>query len=418
MSAALAPTAAVRRHAAAFVMVTVVIDAMGVGIILPVMPGLIAELTALPVGAAARWGGYLTFAYALMQFAFGTVVGNLSDRFGRRPVLLASLTMLTVDYLIMALAPTIWILLLGRTLAGIFAATHSTAQAYIADVTPPEKRAAGFGLIGAGFGIGFVLGPLIGGLAGEFGTRVPFLAAAGLAFLNVAYGLLVLPESLPRDRRRPFSFVRANPLGTMRQLGRLPTVGWLIAAYFLFETAHWVYPAVWAFYAAEAFGWSSADIGVSLALVGVGFAVVQGWLIRLVLPRLGVARTAGAGLAVNVVALCAIAFATQSWMVYAIIPVVALGAIVSPALTALMSNAVPDDAQGELQGALTSVLAVTMIASPVLMTQLFAAFTAPGAVPHFPGAPFFAAALLIAAAFVPFRIGLARIPAATGEARA
>ncbi|MGI9524804.1 MAG: TCR/Tet family MFS transporter [Hyphomicrobiaceae bacterium] len=393
-------------HATFFVFVTVCFDAIGFGIIIPVLPDLIGELADLGLGGAALWGGWLSFSYALMQFAFGPVVGNLSDRFGRRPILLASLVVLTIDYLIMAMAPNLFTLFVGRTIAGIAAATYSTCNAYVADVSSPEDRAKNFGLLGAGFGLGFILGPLIGGGAAEFGTRAPFYAAAVVAFVNFCYGLLVLPESLPRERRRTFKWRRANPLGAIRQIRKIPMVSWFVVTYFLFDVAHFVYPVIWAYYTKEAFGWSSSEVGLSLAIVGVGFVVVQGWLIRIILPRVGNVRTTIAGILINIVGFIGLAFATQGWMIYALMPVVALGAIVSPALTAIMSNRVPDDSQGELQGTITSVTAVTLVVSPILMTQLFGLFAGPDAPIYLPGAPFIAAAVITAMALLPFMTGL------------
>ncbi len=396
------------RHAAFFVFVTVLIDAMGIGIIIPVTPDLLKELSNLPLSEAALWGGYLSFVYALMQFVFGPTIGNLSDRFGRRPILLISLASLGINYLIMGLAPTLGILFLGRILTGIAGATHSTAHAYIADVSPPSQRAKNFGLIGAGFGLGFVIGPLIGGLVGELGTREPFFAAAGLTFLNFAYGMFVLPESLSPANRREFSWKRANPLGVTKQISKFPMVAWFFVSVFLFDIAHFVYPAIWSFYTKEAFSWSNAEIGVSLAIVGVGFAVVQGWLIRIALPLFGEAKTTAIGFLLNIAGLIGLAFVDEGWMVYALMPITALGAVVTPALTGLMSNAIPDDAQGELQGALTSIAGITLIISPVLMTQLFGFFTRQDASPYFPGAPFLAAAILTTLALIPFYMGLKR----------
>ena len=397
------------RRAAAFVVVTVLIDAMGIGIIMPVMPDLIRELTDLPLGAAALWGGYLSFVYALMQFAFGPTLGNLSDRFGRRPVLLLSLFALAVDYLIMGFAPTLWLLFAGRALAGVAGATYSTANAYMADVSPPDRRAQNFGLIGAGFGVGFVAGPLIGGLAGELGTRAPFFVAAALAMINFAYGALVLPETLAPENRRRFDWRRANPLGAARQIAGMPTIAWFFVAMFLFNLAHFAYPAVWSFYTKEAFAWSNAQIGLSIAIVGISFAVVQGWLIRLILPRLGEVGTAFWGFVLSIAGLVLFGLATEGWMVYAIIPFTGLGALITPAMTALMSRRVPANAQGELQGALSGVLGVTLIISPVLMTQTFGYFTSAGAPVYLPGAPFLAAAALMALALVPFSMGVQRI---------
>ena len=397
------------QRAAAFVFVTVLIDAMGIGIILPVMPDLIRELTDLPLSAAALWGGYLSFVYALMQFAFGPTLGNLSDRFGRRPVLLVSLFTLAVDYLIMGFAPTLWLLFAGRALAGIAGATYSTANAYMADISPPDRRAENFGLIGAGFGVGFVAGPLIGGLAGELGTRAPFFIAAALAMVNFAYGALVLPETLAKENRRAFDWRRANPLGAARQIAAMPMVAWFFLAIFLFDLAHYAYPAIWSFYTKEAFAWSNAQIGLSLAIVGISFAVAQGWLIRIVIPRLGEAGTAFWGFVVSIAGLVCFGLATQGWLIYAVIPFTGLGALITPAMTALMSRRVASNAQGELQGALAGVLGVTLIISPVLMTQIFGYFTSTSAPVYLPGAPFLGAAALMALALVPFSIGVRRI---------
>ena len=397
------------QRATVFVFVTVLIDAMGIGIILPVMPDLIRELTDLTLGGAALWGGYLSFIYALMQFAAGPTLGNLSDRFGRRPVLLLSLFALAVDYLIMGFAPALWLLFVGRALAGIAGATYATANAFIADISPPHQRAQNFGLLGAGFGVGLVAGPLIGGLVGELGTRAPFFAAAALAFANLAYGALVLPESLAPESRRRFDWRRANPLGAARQIAGMPAVAWLFLAMFLFDLAHHVYPAIWSFYAKEAFAWSNAEVGLSLAFVGVCFAVTQGWLIRFILPRLGEAGTAFWGLVVSIAGLVCFGVITQGWMVYVLIFLTALGAVVTPAMTGLMSSRVPGNAQGELQGALASVLGVALIISPVMMTQTFGYFTGATAPIYLPDAPFLGAAALMALALVPFSMGVRRI---------
>lgn len=396
------------RNAMVFVLLTVVIDAMGFGIIIPVMPDLVREVSGTGYSDAALWGGYLSFSYAIMQFLFGPTIGNLSDRFGRRPIFLVSLGVLTADFLIMAVAPSLLVLFIGRIIGGIAAATHSTAHAFVADISARQERARNFGLIGAAFGAGFILGPIIGGFAGEFGTRAPFYAAAGLAFLNFCYGAAVLPETLTRDRRRPFDWRRANPLGSVRQIAKFPMVAWFLVCVFLFETANFVYPAVWAYYTKEAHGWSSAEVGFSLAMVGVGFVIVQGWLLRLVLAKFGEIRTVLAGFLVSIIGLVGLAFANQSWMVYAWLPAIALGAVIGPALTALMSNLTPDDAQGELQGLKSSVLGITMIISPLMMTQLFGYFSGPDAPVYFPGAPFLAAAGLIMLAIIPFAIGLRR----------
>lgn len=396
------------RHAAGFVLVTVVLDSAGIGLIMPVMPELIGSITGEPMAGAAEWGGLLMFLYALMQFSFGPTLGNLSDRFGRRPVLLTSVFLLSVDYLIMALAPTIALLVVGRMLSGIAAATHSTANAFMADVSPPEKRAKNFGLIGAAFGVGFIIGPLIGGLLGEIGPRAPFYAAAGLSFANFLYGYFVLPETLREKDRRPFVWTRANPLGAARQISKLPTVAWFVVVYFFFQLSTFVYPAVWAYFTIEAFGWSTSQVGLSLAAVGLGFAVVQGGLMGPILKRLGEFRTTQIGMIVSAIALAGYAFAPSSLWVWILLPISALGIVANPALTAMMSNRIAADSQGELQGLLASVMALTTIISPIIMTQLFGYFSGQSAPVYFPGAPFLLAALLMTAALVPLSIGVAQ----------
>ncbi|MEM6662996.1 MAG: TCR/Tet family MFS transporter [Pseudomonadota bacterium] len=397
-----------RNRSALFVFVTIALDAMGIGIIIPIMPDLMQELSGEDIGNAALWGGYLAFSYAIMQFLFGPTIGNLSDRYGRRPVLLISLFMLGVDYVVMALAPNLLILFIGRVLSGIAGATHSTATAYIADVTPKEKRAAAFGLVGAGFGVGFVFGPAIGGVIGEFGTRAPFVAAAALAFLNFAYGYFLIPESLPREKRRKFELHRANPMGALYQMRRVPMVGWFVVAMFLYALSHYVYPAVWSYYTKEKFGWANWEIGVSLAAVGIGFALVQGILIRPFLKRFGEKTTAFLGLGFNILGMTGIALVGSGWMLYALMPLTVLGDIVKPALTGLMSNMIPDDAQGELQGIISSAQSISVILSPIMMTQLFGVFTGTDASIYFPGAPFIAAALIMMLTAIPLRIGLSR----------
>ena len=402
------PRPSVARHATLFAFLTVCIDAIGIGIIVPVMPDLLRELEGGSIANAAMWGGYLSFCYAVMQFLFSPLVGNLSDRFGRRPVLLVSLGVLAVDYLIMAMAPTLAVLFVGRVVAGIAAATYSTANAFMADVSAPQERAKNFGLLGAAFGVGFILGPLIGGFVGEYGTRAPFYAAAALAFFNFCYGAIVLPETLRKQNRRAFDWRRANPLGAFWAIRRLPTVAWLMVALFLFNIAHFIYPAIWSYFTKQTFGWSAREIGISLALVGVGFAIVQGALIGPILRRWGQTRTIFFALGFNFVSFSVLAFAREGWMAYAIMPVVALSALLSPALTGLMSSRVSDDAQGELQGAMSSVQSMTLIFSTLLMTQLFAYFSDAAAPVYFPGAPFLLAATLTAMAAVPVCVALTR----------
>lgn len=379
---------------------TVTLDAMGIGLILPIMPELLQEVGGGSMAEAALWGGILSTVFAVMQFVFGPILGSLSDAIGRRPVLLVSLFMMAVDYLVMAVAGSIWLLLAARLVGGITAATHATASAYMADLSKPGEKAANFGLIGAGFGIGFVLGPLIGGLLGELGTRAPFYAAAGLALLNAGIGALVLKETVNDRVRRPFSWRRANPLGAVRQLGALPGLRRMLATYFVYCVAIYVYPAIWAYFTQARFGWGPQIVGLSLAIYGLSSAVVQIWVIRWMLVRWGERRTVVAGFLFEIVACLLLAVVTSGPVALVLTPIAALGAVITPALQAVMSQRVSDDAQGELQGVLTSTHALAMILSPLAMTGVFAAFTAPGAGLYFPGAPFVLAALLLVAAMI------------------
>lgn len=397
--------AASRKGALAFILVTVAIDAIGFGLIIPVLPSLLKELLGTSAAEAAPWGGFLAFTYAAMTFLFGPMLGNLSDRFGRRPVLLISLATLGVDYLLMGFAHSIWLLVLGRLLSGISGASSATARAYIADITPAKDRAKAFGLVGAAIGFGFVFGPAIGGILGHVNPRAPFFAAAALAFINVLYGLFILPESLPEEHRRPFHMARAHPFGAFRQFAKFPKVKWLLLAVGLFHFAHFVYPATWNFHADARYHWGSKEIGWSLMAVGMGFTIVQGVLIGPILQRLGSAKTAVFGLACNVVAFVGFAFATQGWLIYAWIPVAALGAVGGPAVNALMSARVPPNSQGELQGALSSLQSLASMTSPIVMTQVFSHFVSSAAAPFY-GAAFLLASVLTLVSLVPLQLGL------------
>ena len=286
-----------------FIIITVALDAMGIGLILPVMPDLIRDLDAGSVSEAAFWGGLLSFTYAAMQFTCGPLLGNLSDRYGRRPVLILSLTFMGLDYLLMAIAPTLWLLFVARFVSGITGATHSTASAYLADISEKGKRAANFGLVGAAFGVGFILGPAIGGLLGELGPRAPFIAAGILALANAAFGYFALPETLPVEKRRAFEWRRANPFRALMRLRRLPMVGGLMLVFFLYSVANYVYPAVWSYFTIERFGWSVGTVGLSLAAFGISSAFVQGWLIRKQIGWMGEHRTAVFGLVMTIVAM-------------------------------------------------------------------------------------------------------------------
>lgn len=381
-----------------FILITVMLDSMGIGLIMPVMPDLIQELEAGDLGQAALWGGILAAIYAVMQFLFGPVIGGLSDRFGRRPVLLLALVVMALDYVLMAVAGTIWLLVIGRIIGGITAATQSTASAYMADISKPEDKSANFGLIGAAFGVGFVLGPLMGGLLAEYGTRAPFWAAAVLASANAIFGYFALPETVTDRIRRPVSWRRANPLGAFKHIGQLPGLGRLMGMSFIYGIAFFVYPSIWAYFGKLQFGWGPGMIGLSLGAFGIGIAIVQGVLIRPILARIGERNAVMLGLGVDVVAFIALGFVTNGWVALALTPLTALGSIAGPALQGIMSRTAPDDQQGELQGALTSINAVASIAAPLAMTQVFFYFTHENAPIYLPGAPFILSGILVVGA--------------------
>lgn len=390
------------------VMLTVMIDAMGIGLMVPVMPDLIRELNGGSLSEAAIWGGILTTTFAVMQFLFGPLLGSLSDRFGRRPVLLTSLMVMSADYVVMALAGSIWLLLAGRIVGGITAATQSTAYAYMADISAPRERTKNFGLVGAGFGLGFVLGPLIGGLLAEYGTRAPFWAAACLAFANGTLGWIVLSETVTADKIRSFDWRRANPFGAFKQLGKLPGVRLLLGVYFLYHVAFSVYPSIWSYFGQERFNWSPAMIGLSLALFGVVMALVQAGLIRVILRWVGEKGTVVAGHCFAMLAYLVLGFVTSGTLALILTPLAALAGLIPPALSGIMSARVADNAQGELQGVLTSASSLAMIISPVAMTSTFAFFTAEDAPVYLPGAPFLAALSLTMLALAIFLVGRAK----------
>jgi MFS transporter, DHA1 family, tetracycline resistance protein len=378
-----------------FIFIAVLVDSIGFGIILPVLPGLIMQLTGVTVDRAAGYGGWLAFVYALLQFFCAPVLGNLSDRFGRRPVLLFALFALGADYLIMGFAPVVGWLFAGRAIAGIAGASFTPAYAYVADISPPEKRAQYFGLMGAAFGLGFILGPAIGGLLGGLGPRAPFFTAGVIALANGSLGLVALPESLPRASRRAFEWRRANPLGTLRQILRFPAVTWLLAALFLWQLGHQVLPSTWAFYTISKFHWTTAEVGGSLAFVGTLMALAQGVFTRVLVPWLGgERRAAAAGMVAAVIAYVGYALVPQGWMMYVVSLSTFVFALTYPSMNALASRQIPANAQGELQGAVASLYSLSAIIGPPLMTQVFGYFSQPGAAVHFPGAAFLTAALL------------------------
>jgi DHA1 family tetracycline resistance protein-like MFS transporter len=386
----------------------ILIDTIGFGMIAPVMPELITQLTGEGLAEAARYGGQLMFLFAAVQFVAAPILGNLGDRFGRRPILLISLAALGFDYVLIALAPTLLWLFVGRFISAIASATFSTANAWVADVSAPGDRARHFGFLSAAWGLGFMIGPVLGGLLGELGARVPFWAAAVLSLMNVFYGLFVLPESLPAESRRPFEIRRANPIGALLQIRRYPVVLGLLVVLIPYQFAHDANPAVWGYYTMYKFGWSVSDVGWSLFVVGATIMFVNAVLVGPTISRLGEKGAVYLGFAAMSVGFFVFAFATESWMMFAGIFPFALIGVAQPALRGMMANRVPSDAQGELQGATSSLMSLTMILSPLLMTELFRSFSHEEAAVQFPGAPFLAAALLALVAMLLFSFAAGR----------
>ena len=382
------------RPAVGFIFITLLIDVIGFGIIIPVLPKLIMHLSGADLSHAATIGGWLGFTYLFMQFLFAPVFGGLSDQYGRRPILLLSLFGFGMDYIFQAYAPTIGWLFVGRLFAGVLGSSFTTGAAYISDISTPEKRAQNFGLIGAAFGLGFIIGPAIGGFLGGYGPRAPFLAAAALALLNWLYGLLILPESLALENRRQFSWKRANPIGTLAQLRKFPVVSGLLISLLLLNVAAQSVQGAWSFYTMEKFKWDERLVGVSLSVVGLITAIVQGGLIRVIIPKLGQTRSVYVGLGLYSLGYLLFAFATQSWMMYAFLVPYCMGGIAGPALQGIISTQVPANEQGELQGGLTSLMTVAAFIGLPLVTAIFAYFTAPNHPVYFPGAAMLTSAFL------------------------
>jgi DHA1 family tetracycline resistance protein-like MFS transporter len=387
------------------ILITILIDMIGVGIIVPVLPELLEDLTGGSVAQAAVIGGYLVFAYAFMQFVFSPVLGNLSDRYGRRPVLLLSLLGLTFDYLMMSIAPFVWYLFIGRIIAGIAGAALATATAYMADITPPHKRTHRFGLIGAAFGLGFIIGPVIGGELGEFGPRVPFYAAAALAFANFLFGWFVLPESLPKASRRKFDIRRANPLGAVLALKKYPSVLWLLGVLFFLQLATQALPTVFSYFTVEMFSWSSSTIGRTLGAFGLGFAISQAVLAGPLSKGIGEPAVAMIGLLAAIAGFAGVALSSDVYMLYLSILVGTVSGLAPPAINGVLSRQVPDNSQGELQGAVNAASSLATIIGPLAATQIFYHFTSETrAAGYFPGAPFLAASASVLAALILFAI--------------
>ena len=394
-----------KQPAIRFIFLTLLIDVTGLGLIIPVLPRLIQELIHGDISTASKYGGVLTFAYAITQFFFAPVLGNLSDRFGRRPILLFSLFGFGIDYLFLAVAPTIFWLFIGRIIAGITGASFTTATAYIADISTAENRAKNFGMVGAAFGVGFIVGPVIGGLLGQYGTRMPFYVAAFLTLLNWLYGFFILPESLPQDKRRKFEWRRANPFGSFKMLKKYPEIGALAISFFLVYMAAQAVQSTWAFFNIEKFKWTAKLVGISLGAVGLLVGLVQGVLIRYVNPRLGNIKSVYVGFGFYALGLILFAFANHGWMMFVFLIPYCLGGISGPALQSIISGHVQSNEQGELQGALTSLISATSILSPLIMTGLFSYFTNRSNAVYFPGAPFLlGSVLMLAAGLLSYRV--------------
>ena len=375
---------------------TVVLDSMGIGIIIPVMPALFAEVTGTEkISDIAIWGGLLASTFALMQFIFGPILGALSDRYGRKPILLLALFVMAAYYLLMGFAQTLWLLFLGRLIGGITAATHATANAYMADISSPEEKAARFGMLGAGFGLGFVLGPLIGGLLGEWGPRAPFFAAAMLAAANGVLCYFVLKESLKTNNRREFMWYRANPIGAILDLRKFEGIYSLLLVFLLFTIGTSIYAAIWPFFTVERFSWSPGMIGISLTIYGVCFAIVQGVLVRPAIKIWGEEKTIIIGFCFEFSAMVTFAFLTDGKILIILIPLASLGVLAQPAIQAILSKSVGDDRQGAIQGVASSLNAIAMVITPITMTWILAVFSDKTAKYYFPGMPFLFSALMV-----------------------
>lgn len=381
-----------RTPALGFILFTVLLDVIGIGIIIPVIPGLLAELGIPDAGQASFTGGLLLFTYAFMQFLFAPILGGLSDQYGRRLVILIALFGLTIDYLVVAFAPTIAWLFAARIVAGICGASFSSASAYVADISAPEDRPKNFGMIGAAFGLGFILGPVMGGLLGQIDIRLPFFVSAGLTFLNFVYGYFFLPESLSIENRRKFEWKRANPIGSLKSLGKYPILKNLFIAFFIIYVASHSVQSNWSFFGKEVFDWDELDIGISLAVVGFFVAIVQAVLIGRAVKKFGQSKTIYIGLACNLTGFILFAIASEEWMIYSFLAVYVMGGLAGPTLQGIMSSEVPANEQGEFMGAITSLQNLGNIFGPLIMTGIFFYFTTSSNF-YFPGAAFALAAI-------------------------
>ena len=383
-----------------FIFITVVLDSIGLGIIIPVMPALIKELIHGDLSQASAYGGWLTFCYAFMQFFFAAILGNLSDHYGRRPVLLCSLFGFTINYLLIGFAPSIFWLFVGRLVAGVTGASHTVAAAYIADVSTKEKKAQNFGLLGAAFGLGFIIGPVIGGVLGHYGPRVPFFTAAGLTFLNFLYGYFVVPESLPKENRRNFRWINANPIGSFRHLKKYPVIMPLVVCIFLINIAAHAVQSTWSYFTMEKFQWNERMVGYSLGVIGILLTIVQAGLIRVIIPKLGLAKSIVAGLFLNSISLLAFGLVDSTILLFATSIFYVFAGIAGPAMQSSISNHTPANEQGQIQGGLTSIISLTAIIGPLVMTSLFSYFTKKNGPVYLPGAPFYLGSLLALVAVI------------------
>ena len=383
-----------KQAALGFIFITLLIDIIGFGIIIPVLPKLIKNLIHGSLSEAAIYGGWLILAYSFTQFMCSPIIGNLSDKYGRRPVLLFSLFGFGVDYLFLAFAPSIFWLFIGRIIAGFTGASITTASAYIADISTPEKRAQNFGMIGAAFGLGFIIGPILGGSLAHYGVRLPFIAAAILSLLNWLYGYFILPESLSKENRREFEWKRANPIGALKLLNKYSVIAGLVLSITLIYIAAHAVQTTWSYYTIEKLKWNENMIGISLGVIGVCIMIVQGLIVRVVIPKFGQEKSVYVGLAFYTVGLLLFAYASTSWMMFTFTAIYCLGGIAGPSIQGLISTHVPANEQGELQGALNSLMSATSVIGPLLMTNIFAFFTKPTAPIYFPGAPFLLGAFL------------------------
>lgn len=389
-----------KQAAIIFIFFTLLIDVIGFGIIIPVLPRLLAELKSIPINEASRYGGYLLFAFALAQFLFSPLVGSLSDKYGRRPILLISLLGFGVDYIILAFAPSYEWLLIGRIIAGITGASFTTASAYIADISTDEDRSKNFGMIGAAFGLGFIIGPLLGGILGHYGLRWPFYAAATLSFCNFLYGFFILPESLPVEKRRNFVWVKANPVNTLIKLSNYKGIGWFLIAFFLLHVGSHAVQSNWGYFTMYKFQWDEAMVGYSLAAVGLLVGLVQAVFAQLVAKSIGVNNSVILGFGLYTIGMFLFAMARSTeWMFIFLIPYCA-GGIAMPNMQSIIVKSVAENEQGELQGGLTSLMSVSTIIGPLMMTSVFYYFTHSGAPFQFAGASFVLGGIFMAISFI------------------